>query len=97
MSSVVVQEGVYPVAVEALNADVDEQQITRLNRPRHAVAPDVDDPDVLSLAPIEHVARFRWRIFNGVENLHELLIHNARAGTDGQIQNVDPEHIMIYV
>ncbi|CEL86697.1 hypothetical protein KVR801_350053 [Klebsiella variicola] len=86
MSSVVVQERVYPVAVKALNADVDEQQITRLNRPRHAVAPDVDDPDVLSLAPIEHVARFRWRIFNGVENLHELLIDNSWSSANRYIQ-----------
>ena len=95
--SVVVQERVNTVAVEAFNANVDEEQIAWLNRARHAVAADVNDPDILGLAPIEHVARFRWRIFNGVENLHELLIHNARAGTDGQIQNVDPEHIMIYV
>jgi hypothetical protein len=32
VSSVVVQERINPVAVEALNADVDEQQITRFNR-----------------------------------------------------------------
>ena len=86
MSSVVVQEGVYPVAVEALNADVDEQQITRLNRAGHAVTPDVDDPDVLSLTPIEHVPGFRWRIFNGVENLHELLIDNPGASANRYIQ-----------
>lgn len=95
VSSVIVQKGVYSITVKLPHTDIDEQEISRLNRARHAIAPDVDDPDVLSLTPIEHVASFCRCIFNGVENLHELLIHNARAGTDGQIQNVDPEHIMI--
>ncbi|CTQ18865.1 hypothetical protein BN1007_71189 [Klebsiella variicola] len=93
MSSVVVQERVYPVAVETLYADVDEEQITRLNRARHAIAADVDNPNVLSLTPIEHVASFCRCIFNGVENLDELLVHNARSCTDHKIQHINPECI----
>ena len=95
VSGVVVQERVYPVAVETLYADVDEEQITRLNRARHAVAPDVDDPDVLGLSSIEHVARFRWIILNRTENLDELLVHNARSRADHKVQNINPECIGI--
>ncbi|SSK75849.1 Uncharacterised protein [Klebsiella pneumoniae] len=95
MSSVVVQEGVYPVAVEALNADVDEQQITRLNRAGHAVTPDVDDPDAFSLTSIEHVAGFSWLILNRTENLDELLVHDARPGTNHKVQHINPECISI--
>lgn len=62
--SLIVQEGINSIAVEAIHADIDKQQIARLNRPRHAVATNVDDPDVLSLTPIKHVACFSWRVLN---------------------------------
>jgi hypothetical protein len=73
MCCVVVKECVNPVTVEALNADVDKQQITRFNRP------DMLSPRTLIILcsqPYAHrtCGGLRWRILNGVQYFYELLI-----------------------
>lgn len=57
---VIVEECINPIPIEALNADIDEKKISRLDSPAHAIATDVNYSDLISLASIKHLASIRF-------------------------------------
>ncbi|CAM4440421.1 hypothetical protein KLAE6086_12975 [Klebsiella aerogenes] len=52
----IVEESINPIPIEALNADIDEKKVSRLDSPAHAIATDVNYSDLIGLTSIKHLA-----------------------------------------